>query len=146
MSKFNFRQVQSKLKRIERDFIANGIELARREMLDNIRNQSSKESGQPYPELTYLLDWKPKNPPRLVLTRALLDEIIFNRPVILGNKGILTIDPIDERGKGYASYHQDGENQFKSKEDFQAEFVTQSSELDAKQKTLLIGLVQSAFN
>ena len=141
MDKFGFSQAAAQMQRVEQSFIRQGIELAREEMIENIESQSSKESGSPYPELSY----RTTPPPRLILTGALFDEIKENQPVIIGNKGVLTIDPTDEHGDGYASYHQDGENQYRDKEDFQAEFVTQSGELEGKQVGLLINELDKIF-
>ena len=144
--RFNFGEVARTFKSIEREFINKGIELAREEMITNISSQSSAESGKEYPELTYLIDWRPKNPPRLVLTGQLFEEIKSNKIQIIGsNYGILTIDPEDEKGRGYASYHQEGENNIKSKDEFQSEFVTQSDSLANKQVNLLESLVNKAF-
>ncbi len=146
-SPFNFGRVASKMRIVEKNFLTKGIELARDEMVKNITSQTSAESGKAYPPLTYLLNWKiPKPPPRLILTGELFDQIKTNRIQIIGRLGKLTIDPIDSRGKGYASYHEEGENQYKSKDEFQAEFVTQSTELSDKQEQLLLNETTKAFN
>lgn len=145
MDRFGFGDVARLMPKVTSNFLFNGVELARKEMIENIENQSSKESGKSYPELTYYLDWRPKNPPRLVLTGELLNEIKVNRVHVLGNSVVLTIDPIDKKGKGYASYHQDGENQYKDKEEFQSEFVTQSESLWYSQTKMLINEIDKIF-
>lgn len=130
------------MKSVETTFIRNGIELAREEMLENFESQSSKESGQLWPELSYRYE----PPTKLDLTGELKNEVATSRPNVSGNKGVLVIDPIDEKGRGYASYHEDGVNQYKDKEEFQREFVTQSSELAEKQVRLLETLINNQFN
>lgn len=132
---------------VQSQFLKQGVELAREEMISNIETQSSKESGKSYPDLSYLINGVEKQPPRLILTGELFSEIKENPIQISANSAKLTIDPIDpDKGEGYASYHQEGENNYKDKEEFQAEFVTQSDELANKQINLLTGLLDSSFS
>ena len=143
--KFNFGRVASVMKSVEREFLTKGVELAREEAVLNIESQVNSETGEEYPEITYIVAGGVKPPPRLILTGDLFDEVKGNPIEVRGNEAKLVIDPIDERGKGYASYHQDGENNYKSKDEFQSEFITQSSNLAEKQVRLLETLVNNSF-
>lgn len=144
--RFGFGRVAGKVRSVEKRWLSGAVQLAREEMVRNIREQTNQESGVSYPALSYLIDWVPKNPPRLVLTGILLAAIRNNGIKFIGrSEAILTIDPIDSKGNGYASYHQDGENQYKSKSEFQSEFVTQSKVLDRRQRRLLIDELDKEF-
>jgi len=140
--KFNFAAVSSALKNVEKDFLVKGIKLAQEEMKENFESESSAEGNKSWEDISY----RDVPPPILDLTGELKNEAINGVPQISGNKAVLTIDPIDSRGKGYASYHQEGENQYRSKSEFQREFVTQSSSLTEKQVGLLENLVNNSFN
>lgn len=146
-SRFNFKDVEKKMRsEVVPGFLNDGINLAKLEFAKNFESESNSESNEKWSELSpnyYGRD--PEDAPILDLTGKLKDEALNNRPVISGNKAILTIDPIDSRGKGYASYHEDGENQYRDKVEFQREFVTQSKELDEKQKRMLINKLDKAF-
>ena len=140
-SKFNFSAVQSTLKSVEKEFLVKGIKLAQEEMKENFESESSLEGNKSWEDISY----RDVPPPILDLTGELKNEAINGVPKISGNKAVLTIDPIDSRGKGYASYHQEGENQYRSKSEFQREFVTQSTSLTEKQISLLESLVNNSF-
>ena len=140
-NRFNFSEIKNRMVSVERDFLTKAIDLAKEEIKENFESQSSLESGKSWPELSY----REEPPPRLQLTGELMQESLNNKPTIIGNQAILSIDPIDKRGKGYASYHEDGENQYKEKEEFQSEFVTQSKELENKQVELLIRELNKVF-
>lgn len=142
MDKFGFNKVANAVRASEQVFLQKGVQLAREEMISNIALSNNQETGESYPPLSY----REEPPQRLVLTGELLREVESNPIRVSGNHAVLTIDPIDERGRGYASYHEEGENQYKSKSEFQAEFVTQSSELAQKQINLLESLINSSFN
>jgi len=129
------------MKVVERRFLQKGIELAQEEMKENFDTESNKETGSSWNGISY----RDTPPPILDLSGDLKSEAIGNKPIIVGNTGTLTIDPIDERGKGYASYHQDGENQYRSETEFKREFVTQSKELENKQVSLLINELDRQF-
>ena len=132
--RFGFNISSKQFKLAERNFISNGIKLAQLEMKENFEGETNSESGNAWNDISY----RDFPPPILDLTGELKNEAIGNKPIIVGNSGTLTIDPIDERGKGYASYHQDGVNQYRSKDEFHREFVTQSEELTNKQTNLLL--------
>jgi|ERR1700735_1101322 len=139
--RFNFRQVQTKMRTVERKFLVEGIKLAQEEMKENFDGEINSETGSSWNSISY----RDVPPPILDLTGDLKSEALGNKPVIVGNTATLTIDPIDIRGKGYASYHQDGENQYRSQGEFQREFVTQSKDLENKQVAELIRILDASF-
>ena len=141
MDRFGFNKLSKAIQSSTPIFLEKGIKLAQEEMKENFESESNAESNQSWNEISY----RDVPPPILDLTGQLKEEALNNHPIILGNKGILTIDPIDSRGKGYASYHQDGENQYRDKSEFQREFVTQSEKLAQKQVNLLESLVNNAI-
>lgn len=140
-NKFGFSDIARRAKIAERNFLLKGIKLAQEEISENFSSQSSKQSKKSWNELSY----RNVPPPILDLTGELKGDALGNKPQIFGNKAVLTIDPIDERGKGYASYHEDGINQYKSKDEFQREFVTHSNELENNQVSTLIKELNNAF-
>lgn len=140
-NKFNFRQVAQKMRQVERRFLNDGIKLAQQEMKENFDSESNKETGESWNSISY----RDVPPPILDLSGDLKGEALGNKPQISGNVATLVIDPIDHRGKGYASYHQDGENQYRSQGEFQREFVTQSQDLENKQVAELIRILDNTF-
>ena len=132
MSKLGFGQVERRMVRVERKFLTQGIKLAQKEFKENFNSESNSETGVDWE------DWKIQHPGQnkiLVKDGKLKDESLTNKPVIIssGSTGtaILTIDPVDDRGRNYAAYHEESPSQGNN---IQREFVTQSSNLDIKQK------------
>lgn len=139
--RFKFNQVAKKLKITTNRFLRGGIILAQKEMKENFKTESSKESGQMWPSLKY----RTQPPPKLDLTSILKEQCLNNKPYIFGNKAVLTIDPLDSNKKfgsehGYASFHQDGTPIMA-----QREFCTQSQDLTEKQVELLINELDRVF-
>lgn len=149
-SKFNFKQVATRMKTVERRFIQKGIKLAQQEMEENFDTESAKEIGS-WEDLVY----RDVPPPILDLKGKLKDAAINGKPVIVGNVGTLTIDPIDPRrvsgnfNGGYASFHQqtDSDGNIIGDAGFNKirEFVTQSKDLESKQVSLLISELNNSF-
>lgn len=137
MSKLGFGDVAAKAIRIKRDFLRGGILLAKQEIAENFNNQSNKETSMAWNDVV-----RDVPPPILNVTGALKDDTTIQ---INESSAILTKDPIDKRGRGYASYHEDGENQYRSKSEFQREFVTHSLQLENEQIALLTELIDKAF-
>lgn len=132
MSKLGFDKLLSSFSNLEREFLTKGVKLAQREFEHNFESESNSESYETWNDVV-----RDVPPPILDVTGKLKNEATTNIPILSKGKAVLTINPIDERGREYASYHQDGENQYRSKEEFQREFVTQSEELTQKQVNLL---------
>jgi hypothetical protein len=125
MSKLGFDKLIRNLPNIKRRFLVNGIRLAQNEMRENFEGEKNSESGT---------DWKdvkrPTPPKILIETNSMYEETQNNRPAISGNTAVLTIDPMDSRGRNYAAYHQEKPSQGNN---VQREFVTQSADLDKRQ-------------
>lgn len=135
MSKLGFNLVISKMKRLERQFLSDGMKLARQEFKFNFDSQSDAESN---------MLWHPvkrKVPPKILVNTGNMksEAIRTGKITTLPGKMILTIDPIDIRGNGYASFHQDGEGRI------QRNYVTQSENLTNKQTNRLLDLLDKAF-
>ncbi|MEO7531556.1 MAG: hypothetical protein ABIS69_09095 [Sediminibacterium sp.] len=139
MDRFGFNKIR--IDRVTKRFLTQGIKLAQEEIKQNFDTQSEQEHGKSWNSISY----RNVPPPILNLKGKLKFIAINGKPSIVGNTATLTIDPLDDRGKGYASYHQDGINQFRSKDNFQREFVTQSKNLENKQVSMLIQELDKEF-
>ena len=138
--RFGFGEILKKLPSIEKEWLTDGIKVAQQEFKSNFEQEKDSEKNK---------NWNPVirqvPPPILQDTGEMMEQSISGVPVISGNKAVLTIDPIDERGKGYAEYHQEGINQYRSQEEFQRQFITESEDTDKKLKSLLISILDKNF-
>ena len=147
MDRFGFNKALNEIKsQATPNFLLGAIKLEQEEMKENFESESA--NGDPWKELVY----RNVPPPILDLEGELKSGAIENLPKIEGNKAVLIIDPIDSRGKGYAEFHQQdgsGETATKGTGDYgknvKREFMTQSPELDEKQKNLLINELNKVF-
>lgn len=142
MSKWGFDRILRKLPQIERRFFTEAIKAAQKsEFKLNFSANKDNETN---------VSWNPVlravPPPILDVTGKLKAEAISKgKVVILPRKGILTIEPIDSRGRGYASYHQKG---FTHKSGTFVEarpFISQSANLIRIQKAILLKIVSQTF-
>lgn len=142
MSKLGFDRVIRKMQSIENKFLRKGMKLAQKEFKQNFDGETNSETKENWAVLE-----RGEPPPKLDVDGLLkANTISFGNVSFYPKKAILLIDPIDSRGRGYAAYHQDGINQYKSKKDFQREFVTQSEDLTIKQVELLENTTEDAFS
>lgn len=142
MSKLGFDRIIKRLDRAEKEFLTRGMKLAQKEFSKNFKSQSDAEKGTSWLDVE-----RGVPPPILDVSGELVAEATSPANIKFSkNFATLTIDPIDERGRGYAEYHQEGINQYRTKDSFQRRFVTQSSNLDREQKNALIIAVEKAFN
>lgn len=122
-------------------FFRESMTAAKEEFASNFENEENNETGQNWNKVK-----RDVPPPILNVTGALKDSATREGDIkISGNTSSFEVSAIDSRGKEYASFHEDGENQHVSKEEFQREFVTQSDKLTEKQVNILIKIVDKMF-
>lgn len=128
MSKLGFDKSIRKIGGSKRSFLRGAIVLARKEFKRNFDTESDSESKKRWDAVL-----RGYPPPILDVTGELRAQAVSGgRLEFKLNSAHLTIDPLDERGRGYASYHQDGTPQM-----HQRRFVTQSEALSKAQQNLL---------
>jgi hypothetical protein len=101
MSQLGFDKVIQQIKSGQKKLLGDLIKISQEEFAENFETESNKETGD---------SWKPVKrevpPPILVETGKMKDQTINGIPKIVGNTATLVIDPIDDRGRTYAAYHQ----------------------------------------
>lgn len=128
MSKLGFDRVIKSLPAAKRSFLKQGLFAARKEFKRNFDTESNAESGTNW---DMVLRGYP--PPILDVRGELRAQAIQGGNVTITLNSItLEIDPLDERGRGYAEYHQEGTDVMA-----QRAFVTQSKQLTKEQEILL---------
>jgi len=137
MSTWGFDDVIREYKRAEKRFLREGIILAQKEeFAKNFVTESNSETGVPW------MDTTRPNPILKDQLRLRQETLSQGNITIAGNKGILFIDPVDDRGRGYAAYHQESPSQGNN---IQREFITASNEILDKQEALLISILDQTF-
>ena len=122
-------------KKIEKRFLTKGMRAAQSEIRRNFNKETDSESGNAW---TMVLRGYP--PPILDVTGELRAQALHSgNVVIMPHKAVLTIDPKDSTGRGYAVYHQDGVNVH------QRRFVTQSAKLTTDQTNILLNEIDREF-
>ncbi len=142
MSKLGFQNLIAKYDDFEKDFLKDGISLAQKEFSENFDNETNSETGQSWADVK-----RGVPPPILNVTGNLKSQTLDIKNVVF-RKGsaVLTVDPIDARGRGYAKYHQDGFNHLSAGWIDSRSFLTQSPSLTFNQKLLLEKLADKFFN
>lgn len=141
-SRFGFGSLAVRFKAaVERPFLEQGINLAKEEFKDNFDTESNLETQNPWNDVV-----RNTGEPILDVSGKLKSEATRSGGIVFGNKkATFDINPTDDRGREYAQYHQEGINQYKTKDEFQREFVTQSDDLSNKQEKLLVKLTDNFF-
>lgn len=116
MSKLGFDRILSKLSRAEKRFLQDGMRIAKREFKQNFDKEQNSETGNSWDMVV-----RAYPPPILEETTRLRRETLYGEVIYSVGKASLIIDPVDKRGRGYASYHEEGTDIMP-----QREFVTQS--------------------
>lgn len=141
-SKFGFSNLAKQFtSKIEKPFFDGAMDLAKQEFKSNFATESNSETNNPWNDVV-----RNTGDPILDVTGKLKSESTRTGGIIYGvKKATFNINPVDKRGREYAQYHQDGINQYKSKDEFQREFVTQSDKLTDDQMKLLEKLANNFF-
>lgn len=128
MSKLGFNKAIANYTKMEQAFFRRGMRAAQQEFKRNFDTESDAETGRSW---DMVLRGYP--PPILDVTGQLRAEALSSKNVkIYRGKAVLTVDPIDGRGRGYAAYHQDGDGVNQRK------FLTQSTNLTRVQTNILL--------
>lgn len=141
-SKFNFGSLSKQFQaKVERPFLDGGMKLAKDEFAGNFSTESNAETKNPWNDVV-----RTTSDPILDVSGRLKTAATKDGGIVYGNKkATFNINPIDNRGREYAQYHQDGINQYRTKDEFEREFVTQSDDLNNKQENLLLNLINKLF-
>ena len=137
MSKLGFDKAIANIDTFQRRALKGMMQEAVNEFKDNFRTESA--SGDAWqPLATDSRGRARRDPPYPILheTGKLESEVDMKNVVVRVSSATLTVDPIDERNRGYAAYHEDftgthGNN-------VQREFMTQPDRLTEKQKEVII--------
>jgi len=129
------------MNRIERVFLRKGMKISMMHFGKNFDTESNTATGNEWNDVV-----RDVPPPILNVTGKLKEETTNERNVAyLGNRATLTINPIDERDKEYAEYHEEGINQYRTKSEFQREFVTEGKDMLDEIELMLINELNKAF-
>lgn len=140
-SKLGFGDLLSQLKIAEKEFLKEGIQLAKTEFNENFDLKEDKGDEKGGAETWEPLKYRREPPPILQLTGNMRDKTV-SAPIQYGsNFAFFIIDPLDKKGRGYASYHDTGTNKMPARRT-----VVQSSELDFKQLNALMNILDRVFN
>lgn len=141
MSKLGFDKVMMEMNGVERVFLKKGMKISMNHFEKNFDTESNTATGNEWNDVV-----RDVPPPILNVTGKLKEESTNERNVeYSGNKATLTVDPIDKRGKGYAEYHEEGINQYRSKSDFQREFITEGQDMMDEIEVMLINELDKVF-
>jgi hypothetical protein len=142
MSKLGFEKLLRDVDKIEKSFLKRGMKLVQKEIKTNFDKETNSETSKNWLDVE-----RGVPPPILDVTGELKAQATHPSNIIYSKgKAVLTVDPIDIRGRGYAQYHQDGINQYRTKDSFQREFVTHSNDLENKHLKLLTDIVDNWFD
>lgn len=136
MSRLGFDRMLRNIRQINKEFLREGMKAAQKEFKQNFEFEVNSQTGQLWDNVVRSVP-----PPILDVTGSMKRAAIASGNVVyLGNSAVLTVDPIDKRGRGYAAYHQEGTSRAP-----QREFVTQSNELTKEQESILDNLIEKIF-
>lgn len=140
MSKLGFDKILNNIHLIEKNFIKDAMNLAIKEFNHNFKTERNSETGinwektiRPNPPKILDVTGTLKNKTTLAISTLKIENSVFYKKV----KATITIDPIDDRGRGYARYHQEGFKHTSGKFVVARKFVTQSLKLTLEQKRIL---------
>lgn len=134
MSKLGFNKVLNRLDHLERNFFTKAMSAAQKEFKQNFDTESNAEDNTKWDSL------KRRTPPPPILQwdgNLKAESLKPRNVVIMKGKAILTINPIDKRGRSYAKFHQEGFTHLQAGRIAPRKFVTQSSILTLTQKRIL---------
>lgn len=140
MSKLGFNRDIINMRSAQKRFLRVGMSLAQKEFKRNFDGEKNSETGQQWDDVV-----RGVPPPILDDTGELKGNTLSSGNVSytsnsdFGGTAVLTVDPIDKRGRGYAQYHQDGIGVT------ERAFITQSNDLTNEQESLLISLTDKSF-
>lgn len=140
-SKFNFAGLATKIKIAEKQWLEDGLNIAKEEFDRNFESQNDKgdeiSSGGSWEPLKY----RREPPPMLQLTGEMRSVTKSAKNQFGNGFAFFIIDPKDSRGRPYASYHHEGTDKMA-----QRRTVVQSNDLDAKQLKRLMEIIDNVFN
>lgn len=110
------------------------MDAAQKEFGENFDTESA--GGKPWDDVV-----RDVPPPILDVTGELRGHVEAKGNVaIMADKAILTVDPLDSRGRGYAEYHMEGTPYMP-----QREFIVQTDSLTAEQEDIILNTIENAF-
>lgn len=140
MSKLGLNNLLKDFESLEKKFFDRAIKESKKEFRSNFNKERNHETDTDWDMVLRVYP-----PPILDVSGLLKNEVLNNKHKTFKGVAILTVNPIDERGRGYAKYHQEGF--FAKNGDFVAprEFFTQSSNLTRKHKEILLDETHKIF-
>lgn len=136
MSKFGFDKIARKYSAGEKRILVALIEDGRKEFKFNFQNEMNSENMSSWSAVQ-----RPVPPKILIRTGKLSGEAIRSgRVVYRAGRATLTVDPIDERGRPYADYHQSGIGRNPERQ-----FITQSDGLTRTQVNTILKELDRIF-
>lgn len=141
MSLLGFNIVINNLKNSTKPMLKEMMDASKREFEENFETESNIETGHPWQPLSQSTLLTKENPDNgiLVDTGALKNEATKGKVVYTQNSATLIVDPIDKRGKGYASYHMDGDGVP------ERDYLTRSSHLEQEILEIAMKHVDKSF-
>jgi len=123
MSLLGFDKVIKNLQASNAAMLKEMMAESQKEFSRNFKEEKNSETGKSWPSLSEETI-KRKGSSEILRETGKLEKETLGRNIKTTDHSItLTVDPIDKRGKGYASYHMDGEGVKKR------EYITTSSSL-----------------
>jgi hypothetical protein len=102
MSKFNFLQAAARIESVMRPTLMEMAEASRDEFVGNFDRQGF--DGIPWEELLA----RDEPPPKLIVTGQLRQKTQDSIKEVTDKRAVLENESIDDRGRSYAAYHNDG--------------------------------------
>ena len=117
------------------------MEESQREFAHNFENEVNSETGEDWTPLAESTLQSKENPDNgiLVDTGSLKNETLRGNIVYTQNSATLIVDPIDKRGRGYASYHMDGDGVP------ERDYITRSRTLGSNLENIALNHVDKSF-
>jgi hypothetical protein len=140
-SKFDFAEIASKIKVAEKQWLKEGLDLAKEEFDKNFDTKNDKGDDEGIGGSWEPLKYRTEPPPLLELTGEMRRQTKSATNQFGNGFGFFIIDPRDSRGRPYAEYHHTGTDKMA-----QRRTVVQSSDLDAKQLKKLMQIIDNVFN
>lgn len=133
MSILGFDKSIANIRSTKRLVLSEMMAVAKKEFKSNFDTESNTETGESWKEITEVTRSRRKNSDNPILedTGSLKNATVNGNVLYTENTATLTVNPVDNRGREYAKYHQDGDGVE------ERAYITQSQSLTRKQEEII---------
>lgn len=141
MSLLGFDIVIRNLRADNRSMLKDMMDESKKEFKKNFDTETNQETNSPWQPLSESTLLTKENPDNgiLVNTGALKNEATGGEVIYTQNSATLIVDPVDKHGKGYASYHMDGDGVP------ERDYLTRSATLENNLKEIALNHLDKSF-